>query len=148
MICFRCKEKQILLQYIILFNCKKKLIVTPYAMLQFALAKLAKFILGGSFEGHGITCKWSNVLANYFLAFYCIVLFFVFVCLLVLCFYGYFCTWSFRKTLWRRLSLVMSFSYCLSPRNTLRVFCIERTRRLRENVVTTLFRCGIEVDCL
>ena len=71
--------------------------MTPYAMLQFALAKLAKFILGGSFEGHGITCKWSNVLANYFLAFYCIILFFVFVYLFVLCFYGIFVPEVFEK---------------------------------------------------
>ena len=79
--------------------------------------------------------KWSSILLFHYLVLYCIILFFVFVCLFVLCFYCYFCSWRFRKTLWRRLSLVISFYYCLSDRNTLRVFRMETTWRLRENVV-------------
>ena len=41
----------------------------------------------------------------------------------------------------------MSFCYFLSPRNTLRVFRIETTWRLREIVVSALFLRGIQGPC-
>ena len=102
--------------------------------LQSAFAKLDVIIIWGSFEG-----MVFNLLVSYW--------FVVFVYVFVLCFYYYFCNWSFRKTLWRRLSLVMFFYYCLSPRNTLRVFRIKMRWRLRENIISALFRRGIHVEC-
>ena len=57
-------------------------------------------------------------------------------CLFVFCFLYYFCNWSFRKTLWRRF-LSMSF-LCFSPINTLRVFHVEATWRLSQNVVSVV----------
>ena len=93
------------------------------------------WVIWGGGAGVVLLPKWSNILLFHYLVLYCIILFFVFACLFVLCFYCYFCSWSFRKTLWRRLSLVISFYYCLSDRNTLRVFRMETTWRLRENVV-------------
>ena len=92
-------------------------------------------IWGGGEGGSGITSQMEQYFTISLFSTLLYQLFFVFVCLFVLCFYCYFCSWSFRKTLWRRLSLVISFYYCLSDRNTLRVFRMETTWRLRENVV-------------
>ena len=52
------------------------------------------------------------------------------------------------KALWRTLSLVMPFYFCISPRNTLHVFCIKMMWSILENVVPALFRRGIHVEYL
>ena len=102
------------------FNCE-----SWCDLAQSAFAKLAVFIIWGSFEGIVLLRKWSVILVLYCLVFYCVILICC-VCLLVFTlFFYYFYNWSFQKTLWMRLSLVMSFYYSLSPRNTLRVFLIE-----------------------
>ena len=82
-------------------------------------------ILSCIFEGIVLLRKWRVILVFYCLVFYCVILV-CSVCLYFNYYYYYFCNWSFRKTLWRRLSLVISFYYCFSPINTLCVFCVER----------------------
>ena len=76
----------------------------------------------------------------------CIYIYYIFIYMYI--YIWYFCNWSFWKTLWRRLSLFMLFFYCFISINTLRVFCVETTWRLRENVLFALFQCRIHVECL
>ena len=109
------------------------------------LCKVSRPFMWGSFEGDCTTSQMEH--------YFSILLFSILLCHIgLLCFLYffsyYFCNWSFWKTLWRRLSLVMSFYYCLSPRNTLRVFRIETTWKLRQNVVSALFRRRIQVESL
>ena len=110
------------------------------------LCKVSRPFMWGSLERDCITSQMEHCFS--------ILLFSILLChigllrLFVLCFYYYFCNWSFWKTLWRRLSLVMSFYYCLSPRNTLRVFRFETRWKQRRNVVSALFRRRIHVESL
>ena len=107
------------------------------------LCKVSQMCAFWFYERDGNT--WNNILLLFVLVFYCIILFYVFVCLFLLCFYYYFCNWNFRKTHWRRLTLVMSFYYYFSPRYTLHVFLIETTR---ENAVSVLFPGGMYMKSL
>ena len=102
-----------------------------------------------SFGGMVLHRKWSVILVFNCLVFIVSYWFMVLACLFVLCFHYYFYNWSFWSTFWRRLFLVMSlYLFCLSPKNTLCVFRIETTWRLRKIVVFALFWRGIHVQCL
>ena len=112
------------------------LIVKLWLLLQSGTVHLliVSRILSCIFEGDDILHRWRVILVFYCLEFYY--------------YYYYFCNWGFWKTLWRRLSLVISFYYCFRPINILRVFHVEKTRRLCENVVSALFWRVIHVQCL
>ena len=137
------------MQCIILFNCKEILIVTPDAIwYNPPLQSHPNLCCGVPLRVKVLLRKWSNILVFYCLVFYCIILLFVFVCVIVLCFNYHFCNWSFSKTHWRRLSLIMPFYCCFRIINTLCVFRIETTWRLRENVVSPLFQHGTHLEYL
>ena len=95
-------------------------------------------VLPWIFEGDGSASQmegyFSVLLFSFLLFFYWFVLF---VCIFLFHYY-YFCNWSFRKILCRRLSLVMSFYYCFSPMYTLGVFRVETTGNTRRVLVGTL----------
>ena len=102
----------------------------------------------GSFEGDRITSQMKHCFS--------ILLFSILLChigllCLFVCFSYYFCNWSFQTTLWGRLSLVMSFYYCLIPKYTARVPYwndVETTWKRRVCVVLTWNTSGLFVVTL
>ena len=104
----------------------------------------SRILILGHLRGMVLLCKCRVILAFYCLVFYCVILacsvclYFVFIIIFV--------TEVFERPSGE--DLVISFYYCFSPINTLRVFRFETTLRLRENVVSALFRHEIHVECL
>ena len=129
---------------ILFYLIVKTLIVTPDAIWYNPLLQSYPNLLSrGSLRGMVLLRKWSVILLFYCLVFYCVILVCCVCMLVVICFSCYFCNWSFRKTLWRKLSFVMLFYFCLSPRNTLLCSVLKQC----EEYVKTLFRRCFVVEC-
>ena len=91
--------------------------------------------------------KLSVVLVFYYLVFYCVKLVCCVCWLVFTLFLLLFLLLKFsRSPLEKTLLIAMSFYYCFSPSNTLRVSRIKTMMRLRENFVSALFRPGIHVE--